>query len=103
MLEIKAFCDWFVQNNDAIIQSVDTNNQELALKYQETFETGLNNIFENFYKGKIKFGYGFDHKTNKWTLDLCHMNKKNLVQIAKLIKEELSNRLDERWIINISR
>ena len=103
MLEIKAFCDWFVQNNDAIIQSVDTNNQELALKYQETFETGLNNIFKNFYKGKIKFGYGFDHKTNKWTLDLCHMNKKNLVQIVKLIKEELSQHLDDRWVVNISR
>lgn len=52
MLEIKSFCDWFLQNNDAIIQSVDTNNQELALKYQETFETGRNNILKIFIKVK---------------------------------------------------
>ena len=101
MLEIKTFCDWFIQNNDAIIQSVNTNNQELAIKYQETFEIGLNNIFKKFYKGKIKFGYGYDHKINKWTLDLCHLNKRTLVQIVNLIKEELSKQLDDRWIISV--
>ena len=103
LLEVKAFCDWFIQNNEIIIKCASTaDKDEKTLEYLDMFEENLTRVFAKFYKGKIKFGYGYDHKTDKWTLDLCHLNKKNLIQITKLIKENLSN-VSDKWIINISK
>ena len=101
LLEVRAFCDWFIQNNESLINAANSESKE-ALDCIDIFESSLTKVFNRFYKGKVKFGYGFDHKVGKWTLDLCHLNKKNLVQITKLIKENLSG-LSDRWVINISR
>ena len=103
LLKINAFCDWFIQNSDLIIESVKNSNDDRAtmMKYLDLVEAELAKVYNDFYKGEIHFGYGPNPKTNKWVLDLCHFNKKSLIKITTLIQEKLTNELGDRWTINI--
>jgi len=103
LIKIKTFCDWFIQNNEQIIESVKNSNKDRTkmMQYLDMVEAELAKVYNDFYKGEIHFGYGPNPKTNKWNLDLCHFNKKPLIKITTLIQEQLTKELSDRWTINI--
>ena len=74
LIKIEAFCDWFINNQEQIIKSVEN--------------------------AKNDFGYGPIPNSNKWMLDLCHFNKKPLIKITTIIKEKLDNKLSDKWVVN---
>ncbi len=105
LLEIKTICDWFVENKFLIIQSASNSNNERnkAFEYLDLYKSTYATVFNNFYKGKIRFEYAYDHKIGKFILDLCHLNKKSLIKITSLIKDILSQELGDMWIINLTK
>ena len=101
--KINEFCDWFVEHNDLINKSVlnSKNDRNKMIQYLDLVESKLAYVYSDFYHGEIHFGYGPVPKSDKWTLDLCHFNKKPLIKITSLIQENLSLKLQDKWIINI--
>ena len=104
LLEIKTFCDWFVENNkNVIVQSFSNskNERNKTFEYLDLYSTPYAVVFNNFCNGKIKFNYCYNHDKGKYILQLKHLNKKNLIEVTSLIRDILSKQLGTNWIINI--
>lgn len=101
--KVNEFCQWFIEHNELIIQSVlnSKNDRNKMMEYLDLVEAKLAILYSDFYKGEIHFGYGPISKSDKWTLDLCHFNKKPLIKITSLVQEQLSKVLSDKWEINI--
>lgn len=106
LLEIKTFCDWFVENNRNVIFesfSNSLNDRDKTVEYFDLYSTIYANIFNNFCSGKIRFNYSYNHDNGKFILNLSHLNKKSLIEVTSIVKEKLSQELGANWIINISK
>ena len=103
--KIEKFCEWFIVNNKEIIDSVEnskTNNAKM-MQYLDMVEMELAKAYEDFYKGEIHFGYGYNKFVDKWELNLCHFNKKLLKEATKMIADKLSKNLNDSWVFNIEK
>ncbi len=103
LIKIEAFCNWFINNQEQIIKSVENAkiDRTLMMKYLDLVELELAKVYRDFYKGEIHFGYGPIPNSAKWMLDLCHFNKKTLIKITTIIKEKLDDKLSDKWVVNI--
>lgn len=100
--KVKVFCDWFIDNNKLIIESVENsaNNQEKMMSYLNEVERQLALIYADGYKKDIQFEYGFNTEENKWELNLFHLNNKFLIAATNEIAEILNDKLKETWLVN---
>ena len=105
MEKINNFCDWFISNNEQIIESVLKSKEDglAMMRYLNIVESELAKVYRDYYKGEIFFGYGPIPKTNKWALDLSHFNKKPLIKATSLIQERLNKELSDKWIVRINK
>lgn len=101
--KINTFCDWFVENNESIIASVENKEIDSNRMYKilDEVEMRLSIVYREGYKGNIEFDYGFNGK--KWDFNLYHMNVNFLIEATSQIADELNNRIGDKWIINTSK
>ena len=103
--KVNQFCDWFITNHESIRESVSNskNNRELMFQYLDLVEKKLTELYIDFYKRDVHFGYGPIPNSDKFVLDLCHFNRKPLIEITKIIQDKLNTELSDKWIVNISK
>ena len=103
--KVNEFCEWFLLNNENIRESVLNcdKNKQLMYQYLNLVENKLTELYIDFYKREVHFGYGPIPNSDKFVLDLCHFNKKPLIEITKAVQEKLNKELSDKWIVNISK
>lgn len=103
--KVNEFCEWFILNNENIRESVLNcdKNKQLMYQYLNLVENKLTELYIDFYKREVHFGYGPIPNSDKFVLDLCHFNKKPLIEITKAVQEKLNKELSDKWIVNISK
>ena len=103
--KVNEFCEWFILNNENIRESVLNcdKNKQLMYQYLNLVESKLTELYIDFYKREVHFGYGPILNSDKFVLDLCHFNKKPLIEITKAVQEKLNKELSDKWIVNISK
>ena len=100
--KIDAFCNWFFDNNDRIIESVENskNDRDTMFKILDEVEAQLAIVYRDGYKGEIQFDYGFNACTGKWDLNLYHLNNMFLMRATARIAEKINRRLGDKWSAN---
>lgn len=103
--KIDAFCSWFIANNDRIIASVENsrNDNDTMFKTLDEVEAQLAAVYRDGYKGEIQFEYGFNTGTDKWDLNLYHLNNKFLISATARISGIINRQLGDKWSVNTAR
>lgn len=103
--KIVAFCNWFIENNGILIESMLQKSQDINSIFESMNELRrcLAMPYRDGYKGNIGFEYGFNEQENKWELSLFHLNDTFLIKVTSMIQEYLEPRIGETWIIRVSK
>lgn len=101
--KVNAFADWFLENSDRIIASVNNRMQDrqTMMTVLDEVEDQLAIVCRDGYKGQIEFDYG--GKDDDWTLNLYHKNKPFLMQAAEKIADRINAKRDPKWKARVDR
>jgi hypothetical protein len=103
--KIEFFCNWFIENNEILIEPMKQNEQDInsILESANEIRGCLAVPYRDGYKGNIEVEYGFNEQESKWELHLFHFNNVFLIKTTSMIKEYLESRIGETWIVDISK
>ena len=99
--KVNAFVDWFLENGDRIISSVNNRmkDRQTMLSVLDEVEGQLAFVYRDGYKGRIEFDYG--GMEDDWELNLYHLNKPFLIQATKMIAMRINGKNDRKWKVNV--
>ena len=97
--KVKNFVKWFVENNEAIIDSLNND----AMEFLNAVEYQLSLVYRDGFHGNIEFQYGYNDITGKYELYLFHLNNKFLKEATAKIKEELESQIGEKWTVFVEK
>ena len=101
--EVEAFADWFLEQGERIISSVEnrTIDRQTMMKVLDEVEYHLALVYRDGYKGQIEFDYG--GSANNWELNLYHKNNPFLMKATEMIAATINKRNNPKWRVNTSR
>ena len=101
--KVNVFADWFLENSDRIIASVNNRMQDrqTMMTVLDEVEDQLAIVYRDGYKGQIEFDYG--GKDDDWTLNLYHKNKPFLMQATGKIADRINAKRDPKWKARIGK
>lgn len=99
--KVDNFVNWFVSNNERIIESVKNREVDSNTMYAvlDEVESQLYLVYSDGYNGQIEFDYGGDD--NGWEINLYHLNDKFLIEAITLIASGINQKLGDLWTVNI--
>ena len=96
MEAVNQYWDWFVNNEQWIIDNFDTHGIEIV----DAIDTMLKPVFP-YFKSSLEFDFTY-HK-GEGEFNFYYMNKRNLLHDAKILKDRMPIEIARRWKFNISR
>ena len=101
--KVNAFADWFLENGDRIIASVNNRMQDrqAMMTVLDEVEEQLAKVYRDGYKGQIEFDYG--GKDDDWTLNLYHKNKPFSMQATEMIADRINEKRDPKWKVRVGK
>lgn len=90
MVAAENFWKWFVENNDWIINNVNTNGMDVIWAIDEQIKP----VFPYFRK-ELEFQLGFNDGVGEFFF--FHFNDRNLKRDAEIFKSMIPNELAKTW------
>ena len=99
--KILFFCEWFIENNQIIIDSFEKKPQDTEQIQHVLYEVQscLAVPYRDGFKGDIELEIGYNKSENKYELRLFHLNNRYLMNVSWMIKDYLHEKIGGVWNI----